>query len=213
MKISKAESFRHRAALLDAASRFFRERGFGGVSIDDIAAAAGLTHGVFYNHFSSKEALCAEVVAQAIGRTAEYVRDSPDQRARVEAYLSPAHVENRARGCPLAALTGDVVREGRKVRGAFAQALNDLIDILALQEPVGGAAARDRAIVGMATRLGALALARAAADTKLRDEILTAAKRALISPSRREPRKRAPKAARQPHRRSTRMVTPGASAR
>jgi TetR/AcrR family transcriptional repressor of nem operon len=197
MKISKAASARHRAALLDAASRFFRERGFGGVSIDDIAEAAGLTHGVFYNHFSSKAALCAEVVAQMIGETAQYVKASPDRRARVEAYLSAGHVENRARGCPLAALSGDVAREGRKVRGAFAQALSDLIDVLAHQEPIGGAAARERAIVGMATRVGALALARAAADIKLRDEILGAAKRALVGPAR-QPRRRAPKSAGQP---------------
>jgi TetR/AcrR family transcriptional repressor of nem operon len=116
----------------------------------------------------------------------------------VEAYLSAGHVENRARGCPLAALSGDVAREGRKVRGAFAQALNDLIDVLADKEPVDSAAARDRAIVGMATRLGALALARAAADTKLRGEILGAAKRALVGPASRQPRQRAPKASGQP---------------
>jgi TetR/AcrR family transcriptional repressor of nem operon len=198
MKISKAASARHRVALLDAASRLFRERGFAGVSIDDIAAAAGLTHGVFYNHFSSKEGLCAEAVEQAIEQTAEYVKASPDRRARVEAYLSASHVENRATGCPLAALSGDVAREGRKVRGAFAQALNDLIDVLAVQETVRGAEARARAIVGMATRLGALALARAAADTKLRDEILRATKRALVGPAPRRARQRAPKSALQP---------------
>ena len=183
MKISKAASARHRAALLDAASGLFRERGFDGVSIADIAAAAGLTHGVFYNHFASKEALCAEVVEQAIDEIAAHVKTSTNHRARVEAYLSAGHVENRADGCALAALSGDVARERRKVRAAFSRALDGLIDALAQAEPVGGAPARDRAIVAMATRLGALTLARATTDPRLRDEILAAAKRALVDPA------------------------------
>jgi TetR/AcrR family transcriptional regulator, transcriptional repressor for nem operon len=183
MKISKAASAGHRAALLDAASRLFRGRGFERVSIDDIAhAAGGLTHGAFYTHFTSKEALCAEVVEQAIDATAQRVKTSTNRRARVNSYLSAGHVENRSAGCPLAALSGDVAREGRSVRAAFSRALDGLIDVLAQEEPVAGTSARDRAIVGFATRLGALVLARATTDPKLRDEILAAAKRALVDP-------------------------------
>jgi TetR/AcrR family transcriptional repressor of nem operon len=183
MKISKAASAGHRAALLNAASGLFRERGFEGVSIDDIAAAAGLTRGAFYTHFTSKEALCAEVVEQAIGETTAHVKVSKNHRARVEFYLSAGHVENRAGGCALAALSGDVAREPRKVRAAFSRALDGLIDVLAQEGPVGRAPARDRAIVAMATRLGALTLARATTDPRLRDEILAAAKRALVNPA------------------------------
>jgi TetR/AcrR family transcriptional repressor of nem operon len=178
MKVSKEASARHRAALLAAASRLFREHGFAGISIAEIAAAAGLTHGAFYTHFASKEALCAEVVEQAIGETVARVKSMPNRRARVESYLSAGHAEHRADGCPLAALSGDVARQRRKVRAAFSRAFDRLIDALAAEEPAGAAPARDRAIVGMATRLGALVLARAVGDTKLRDEILTAAKRA-----------------------------------
>ena len=65
MKVSKQTSARHRAALLEAASGLFRERGFEGVSISDIAAAADLTHGAFYTHFSSKEALLTEALLLA----------------------------------------------------------------------------------------------------------------------------------------------------
>jgi|SRR5580658_320335 TetR/AcrR family transcriptional repressor of nem operon len=183
MKISKAASAGHRAALLDAASRLFRERGFERVSIDDIAdAAGGLTHGAFYTHFTSKEALCAEVVERAIDATAQRVKTSTSRRARVSAYLSVGHVENRSAGCPLAALSGDVVREGRNVRAAFSRALDELIDVVAQKEHVGETSARDRAIVAFATRLGAVVLARATTDPKLRDEILAAAKRALVDP-------------------------------
>jgi TetR/AcrR family transcriptional regulator, transcriptional repressor for nem operon len=182
MKISKAASARHRAALLEAASGLFRDRGFAGVSIADITAAAGLTHGVFYNHFTSKEALCAEVVEQAIDELTARTKRT-NRRARVEAYLSAGHAENRAAGCPLAALSADVAREGRKVRTAFTSRLDGLIDALALEEPASDTPARDRAIVAMATRLGALTLARAATDPKLRDEILAAARQVLVDPA------------------------------
>jgi TetR/AcrR family transcriptional repressor of nem operon len=184
MKISKAASARHRAALLDAASGLFRERGFAGVSIADITAAAGLTHGVFYNHFTSKEALCAEVVERTIGELETRVRArTGGRRERVEAYLSAGHAENRAGGCPLAALSGDVAHEGCEVRAAFSRALDGFFDALAREEQVDGAPARDRAIVAFATRLGALTLARATTDPSLRDEILIAARRALIDPA------------------------------
>jgi TetR/AcrR family transcriptional regulator, transcriptional repressor for nem operon len=182
MKVSKQTGARHRAALLAAAGRLFRERGFSGVSIAEIAEAADLTHGAFYTHFASKEALCAEVVELVFGETAARVRANPNRRARIEAYLSPGHVENRANGCPLAALSGDVARQQRDIRQAFSRAFERLIDVLANEEAAGPVPARDRAIVGLATRVGALALARAAAGPKLRDEILGAARRALVGP-------------------------------
>jgi TetR/AcrR family transcriptional regulator, transcriptional repressor for nem operon len=178
MKVSKEASARHRAALLTAASRLFREHGFAGISIADIAAAAGLTHGAFYTHFASKEALCAEVVEQAIGNSVARLKSTPNRRARMESYLSANHAERRADGCPIAALSGDVARQRRKVRAAFSRAFDRLVDALAEEEPGGAAPVRDRAIAGFAMRLGALVLARAAGDTKLRDEILRAAKRA-----------------------------------
>jgi hypothetical protein len=106
---------------------------------------------------------------QAIDEIAARVKTSTNRRAGVESYLSAGHVENRAEGCALAALSGDVARERSKVRAAFSRALDGLIDVLAQEEPVDAAPARDRAIVGMATRIGALVLARATVDPKLRD--------------------------------------------
>jgi TetR/AcrR family transcriptional regulator, transcriptional repressor for nem operon len=183
MKISKAASARHRVALLDAASGLFRERGFQGVSIADIAAAVGLTHGAFYTHFTSKEALCAEVMEQAIGKLETRVRaGTSGRRKRVEAYLSVRHVENRAAGCPVAALSGDIAREQDDIRTAFSGASDRLFEAMAMEEPAETPGARDRAIVSLVIRFGALVLARATTDPKLRDEILNAAKRALMEP-------------------------------
>jgi TetR/AcrR family transcriptional repressor of nem operon len=183
MKVSRETSARHRAALLEAASGLFRERGFEGVSISDIAAAADLTHGAFYTHFSSKEALCAEVVERAVGQSVAFAKATPDRRARVNFYLSAGHAEDRAEGCPLAALSGDVARESHEVRAAFSRPLDRLFDVLASEEPAGVAHARERAIAGLAMRVGALVLARATADPALRDEILRAAKLAQLEPA------------------------------
>jgi TetR/AcrR family transcriptional regulator, transcriptional repressor for nem operon len=184
MKVSKEVGASHRAALLAAAGRLFRERGFEGVSIAEIAAAAGLTHGAFYTHFASKEALCAETIATAIRQNSERVKRIGDRAARVSSYLSNRHVLDRASGCPLAALGADVGRAAPQVREAFSQALALAIQTLTDERSREDGAVRDRVIVSMSTMLGALVLARGVSDPKLRDEILSAAKRALIGASR-----------------------------
>jgi TetR/AcrR family transcriptional repressor of nem operon len=183
MKVSKVESARHRKALLEAASGLFRERGFENVSIAEVAAAAGLTHGAFYTHFPSKEALCADAIEAAIRQNSEKVKRIGDRAGRVSAYLSNRHVLDRADGCPLAALGSDVGRATPKVRGAFARALTRAIQTLADERSDADNAARERVIASMSTMVGALVLARGVSDPKLRDEILGAAKDALIGKS------------------------------
>jgi TetR/AcrR family transcriptional repressor of nem operon len=181
MKVSKATGAQHREALLVAASRLFRDKGFDKVGIAEIAAAADLTHGAFYSHFASKEALCAEVVERAIGRTAELLQGSGNRRAYIEGYLSPKHVRNRGEGCPFAALGADAARESPAIKAAFSQSLDRFLDVLAEALPDRPTPARDRAIVSMATLVGGLLLARTAADAKLRDEILKAVKGELLA--------------------------------
>ena len=181
MKVSKETSAKHRDELLNAASRLFRERGFDKVGIAEIAAAAGLTHGAFYTHFESKEALCAEVIARASGRSRAAQDSRPNWRAFVEAYLSPKHVRNRASGCQFAALGGDVPRESETIRTAFSDALERAIEAVAVMlGHAGEAAGRDEAIQALATMVGALVLARTAATPRLRDEILGAARNKLL---------------------------------
>jgi len=181
MKVSKETGARHRDELLKAASRLFRERGFDKVGIAEIAAAAGLTHGAFYTHFKSKEALCAEVIAHASGRSGSALKATVSWRASVEAYLSPKHVRDRATGCPFAALGGDVPRESNAIKNAFSDALERSIDAVAAN--LGHkheAARREDAIQALATLVGALVLARTAATPQLRDEILGAARNKLL---------------------------------
>jgi TetR/AcrR family transcriptional repressor of nem operon len=178
MKVSKETSAKHREELLNAASRLFRERGFDKVGIAEIASAAGLTHGAFYTHFESKEALCAEVITQASGRSRAAQDSRLDWHALVEAYLSPRHVRDRATGCPFAALGGDVPRESETIKAAFSQSLERSIDAIAAR--LGQGQDREEAIHALATMVGALVLARTAATPRLRDEILGAARNKLL---------------------------------
>ena len=181
MKVSKETSAKHREELLKAASHLFRERGFDKVGIVEIATAAGLTHGAFYTHFESKEALCAEVIASATRRNRAAMESKVGWRAYIEAYLSPKHVRDRANGCPFAALGGDVPREGEPIRIAFSEALESSIDaITASFGHQGDASNREDALQALATMVGALVLARTATTPKLRDEILGAARKKMF---------------------------------
>ncbi len=176
MKVSKATAARHRAALLDAAGRMFRERGFDGVGIAEISAAAGLTHGAFYTHFASKEALSAEIAEAAAQKTSSLVGSEAERRAFVERYLSLPHVLDRANGCSIAALASEAGRETPEIRAAFSRGLERMFD------QVGDdVVERRRAIATMAALVGGLTLARASADERLRDEILSALKHTLLS--------------------------------
>ena len=181
MKISRDDVIRNRKRILISAARLFRERGFDGVNVAQIMGASGLTHGAFYTHFESKEALCAEVIAHASGRSRAALDSRLNWRASVEAYLSPKHVRDRATGCPFAALGGDVPRESNTIKTAFSDALERSIDAVAARlGHQGESSRREDAIQALATMVGALVLARTAATPQLRDEILGAARNRLL---------------------------------
>ena len=175
MKVSKVTAARHRTALLEAAGRLFREKGFDRVGIAEIAAAAGLTHGAFYTHFGSKEALSAEIAGQGSPRSGQMLGSEPDRRAFIEGYLALPHVLDRANGCPIAALAIDASRGSGEVRAAFSRSLARMID------RAGDAPAdRQRAIATMATLVGGVILARGTEDESLRDEMLAALRLSLL---------------------------------
>ena len=175
-----------RQRILDAAHRLLKRHGYGGVGIDAIMAEAGLTRGGFYAHFASKEALFAEVVAEAVwlAGMAEAGRGSGGARARraIRAYLSRAHRDNPAEGCPIAALLQDVSLAGPQVRDAFVAAIGRLAAQLARNLTDDGATdaavVRDKVLATIALSVGGLMLSRAAGDAPLSDEILGACRAA-----------------------------------
>src|ERR1700754_5116788 len=98
-RVSQAQAQENRRKVVHTAARLFRERGIDGVSVADVMAAAGLTHGGFYRQFASKEALVAEAVAQAFAEQAERLTGYDNRAAFVADYLSPAHRDDPGPGC------------------------------------------------------------------------------------------------------------------
>lgn len=175
MRISREQAQENHDKVVTTAAKLFRERGFEGVAVGDLMKAAGFTHGGFYNHFNSKEALAAEALDQAF-------RQMDDQRARVESlddllaqYLSEAARRAPGRACPAAALAGDVARQGEPVKQVFAEGFERMVESMAARLP-DGPEARAQAIALLARMVGALAIARAMPESsELGREVLTAA--------------------------------------
>jgi TetR/AcrR family transcriptional repressor of nem operon len=177
----KAET---RQKILEAAGALFRKRGIDGVGVDAIMHAAGLTHGGFYAHFASKEALVAEVSAASLARSAarweriSQEDDGPTALARiVEAYLDPAHIAASEQGCMLTTLGPEVARR-IAARPAITDSIRRMADALARCTPAQG---RHAALATLSGMVGAVVLARLSNDPELADELLAATKQAALS--------------------------------
>jgi len=195
MKVSKEQVAENRQAILDAAARLFREHGFGGVGVAEITRAAGLTHGGFYRHFESKEALAAEVCTLSFERSVakletRFAAADGDPSEYFRQYLSPDHVVDAGNGCPMPTLAGDGAREHGLVPAALAEGIGLYLQRLAQHRPDGSvvepaAALNDadkaRAIVSLSALVGGMVLARATheAAPALSDEILQTLQREL----------------------------------
>jgi TetR/AcrR family transcriptional regulator, transcriptional repressor for nem operon len=181
MRVSREQAAEHRERILDTAAKLFREKGFDGIGVADLMGAAGLTHGGFYGHFSSKEDLVAQACARTFARSVDAWGRSAGQGTRgalaaiTASYLSVKHRDHPGSGCLLAALGTDVWRQGPSVRRVVTQGLLGLIGRLTRVVPGHSAARkRERALATMASLVGALVLARAVDDKALSEEILQA---------------------------------------
>ena len=174
MKVSREQVAENRRRILAEAGRLFRARGFEAVTVSDVMTAAGLTHGGFYGYFGSKEDLIAAALEDVLATASPMPRDL-DRYA--EAYLSAAHREDRAGGCPVAALGAETIRHSSQARAAMTDGLRRQID--RLSEGAAGAdpeTRRQSAIGSWATLVGAMVLARMSDDAKLSDEVLAQAR-------------------------------------
>ncbi|MGX9143230.1 TetR/AcrR family transcriptional regulator [Mesorhizobium sp. 128a] len=170
MKVSREQMAESRRRILDAASRLFRDRGFDAVSVAEVMKAAGLTHGGFYGHFSSKDDLVAQTLAHVLAAESG---GGGDLRAYVDAYLAPRHRDNAAGGCPTAGLAADIRHQTPAARAAMTEGLRSQIDRISRALPELDAADRRRAAIGSwAGMVGAVILSRAIDDSALSDEIL-----------------------------------------
>ena len=169
--------------IVSAAARAIRRSGYDGTGVADIMKEAGLTHGAFYAHFPSREAMLAEAAARACAETAAATASvaasvPPAQalNAMLRTYLSPQHLAQVELGCPLAALGSETPRQPPEVRRVTTRHIKEMIDVVARQSPDWGQpAAHERALVTVATMVGTLMLARAIDEPALSASLCEAA--------------------------------------
>ena len=174
--------------IVDTASRAIRRAGFQGVGVADIMKEAGLTHGGFYAHFASRDALLAEALVHAGQQSAERIargnatreaQGASPLRALVEGYLSDRHLSGTENGCAVAALVSEMPRQSPDVRAAAAQRVRGLIQTVERALPEGMAPGSAAAIASQL--VGALQLARALGDNAEGKALLADNRAALLA--------------------------------
>jgi TetR/AcrR family transcriptional regulator, transcriptional repressor for nem operon len=169
--------------IVSVAARAIRRSGYAGTGVADIMKEAGLTHGAFYAHFPSREAMLAEAANRACADSAAAIANvlskvPPEQAlaSLLRGYLSREHLENVESGCPLAAVGSETSRQTPEVRRATTQHVKAMIDLVARQSPDWGQpAAHERALLTVSAMVGTLVLARAVDEPALSDSLREAA--------------------------------------
>ncbi len=173
--------------ILEAAARAIRRSGYDGAGVADIMKEAGLTHGGFYAHFDSRDAMLAEAAdragAESVAAQERLAASAPPEdalRTLVEAYLAREQVERAETGCPIAALGSEMPRQAPEVRRAATRRIKEFIDLVGRHSPNWGQpGGHEHALATTATMVGALVLARAVDDPILSDSMLEAARQSL----------------------------------
>ena len=193
-RISQEQKRLNREKIVNAAGEGFRARGIDGIGIDELMKTAGMTHGGFYNHFSSKEDLALEVLHQGFTDSLNElaaIREAHPHSAEaalrdlIDGYLATLHRDHPEAGCASAALVTDAGRHGIAAQAEYHRGLDGyfaaITEVLLERAHQAGTeldpeVARERAIASFSQMVGAMALSRAIAQAApgLSDEILTA---------------------------------------
>jgi TetR/AcrR family transcriptional regulator, transcriptional repressor for nem operon len=169
--------------IIDSARRLFNRHGFENVSLSQIMAGAGLTHGGFYSYFDSKSDLYAEVLGcfftdpdwKDCWEGVHVDLSSTDVGAQVvRAYLSRQHFEDVENSCPMVALPTDVARSGVKAKRAFETVFNAMVSVLERSLSPHGKRRRTTAQGIAALSIGGMVVARTMVDRALADELRSA---------------------------------------
>jgi TetR/AcrR family transcriptional repressor of nem operon len=193
MRYSAEHKGRTRERIVRAASRRFRSKGGEGAGIGDLMRDLRLTHGGFYRHFDSKEALFAEAFEQSLREIGDRVTHAIDSaprgaelKALIDTYLDVDHLNDVAGGCPVAALASEVARRPRGTREPFLQALRAHIRRMERYMPAGNdEQRREKAIALFTGMAGTLTVARAFTDERDRRAILDGAKKFYLAAAQR----------------------------
>ena len=177
MRYGKDQKQATRQRIVEAAGRRFKEDGIDGAGVAAVMSDAGLTNGAFYGHFTSKEDLVANVLADQLRAQRHSLDSQPTDPAGLEAfiraYLSRQHRDQSADGCPSAALLDEIARRPATTRQVFTDELmGEIDDIAARLDPTDVDAARTDALTLFGLMVGTLQLARALTDRDLSDQLL-----------------------------------------
>jgi AcrR family transcriptional regulator len=177
MRYGKNQKQATRQRIVEAAGRRFKQDGIDAAGVAAVMSDAGLTNGAFYGHFTSKEDLVANVLADQLRAQRQNFDAQPPNRAGLEAfiraYLSPQHRDQCADGCPSAALLDEIARRPAATRQIFTDELMGVIDDIASRlDPTDAEVARTDALTVFGLMVGTLQLARALTDRDLSDRLL-----------------------------------------
>jgi TetR/AcrR family transcriptional regulator, transcriptional repressor for nem operon len=177
MRYGKDQKQATRQRIVEAAGRRFKQDGIDGAGVAAVMSDAGLTNGAFYAHFTSKEDLVANVLADQLRAQRHSLDSQPSDRAGLEAfvrsYLSPQHRDQCADGCPSAALLDEIARRPATTRQVFTDELMGVIDDIASRlDPTDVEVARTDALMVFGLMVGTLQLARALTERDLSDQLL-----------------------------------------
>ena len=174
--------------IVEVAARTLRRNGYAGVGVADVMKQAGLTHGGFYAHFESRDALLAEAIARAgrdsaaaIGQRIEASRARGESalRALVDSYLSDAHLSGTESGCVVAALSSEMPRQSPALLAPAVERVRKLIALVQRALPEGGS--KEQAMVIASTMVGSLQLARTLGANAQGKAVLAATRSALLA--------------------------------
>lgn len=181
---SQAAKAQTRDRIVQTTAARIREAGIDGVGVADLMKDAGLTHGGFYRHFSSREELLNEAVALALEDGGQHLANTiagggkAPLAALVDAYLSAAHRDSLATSCAVTTLAADVARSSPEARAAYTMQVEQYLALIAgsmLTSNRKSKGARRQAVAALCVLVGAVSLARAVADEQLSREILKSA--------------------------------------
>ncbi|WP_035575844.1 TetR/AcrR family transcriptional regulator [Hyphomicrobium sp. 802] len=170
--------------IISETSKMLRQRGIVGTSLADLMAAAGLTHGGFYKHFDSKDALVAEATERIFAEFNALFRERVESQgakaaliAYVTDYLTLGHIKKPEIGCPIAAFGPDVSREQGAIRGVFTNGIKKNLSLIMEGLSCPAAERKDKAVELLSLLSGAVAMARTTDDEKLSGEIIASARK------------------------------------
>jgi TetR/AcrR family transcriptional repressor of nem operon len=186
MGYSQAQKAESRLRVLETAARQIREDGIEALGVADCMRRAGLTHGAFYGHFSSRDALIVEALEYAVaqsekriaalntGSAASGSATKEPLRAIAEAFLSDRHIKNPGSGCALCALAGEARHAAPEVRERLTRYVHKLASHIARTLAGQNEKQSESVALGIvATIVGAVTVARAVDDGELAKSILS----------------------------------------